>query len=66
MAGTHSNITFTPQPLKVGWEWHIEAILPNGQKEHITGFPTEQVAKDWLADPAMTQQWLRKRGYADK
>jgi hypothetical protein len=44
MAKPTGKITFAPQPIKFGPQWHVVG----GQQEHITGFKTEADALDWL------------------
>jgi hypothetical protein len=57
-------ITFAPQPLKFGLQWHVIGTYPGGQQEHITGFKTEASALDWIANDS--RDWLIKRGYEDE
>jgi hypothetical protein len=60
MAEPH--VIFEPQ--QIGDEWQIRAHCPGAVLEYVTGFKSEQDAKDWIANPAMTKRWLRKRGYS--
>ena len=48
MAKPTGKITFAPQPIKFGPQWHVVGTYPDGQQEHITGFKTEADALDWL------------------
>jgi hypothetical protein len=54
-------IRFDYQPRQVGHEWHVIAIYPTGQEESITGFKSEQEAKDWLNNDKLVDQWLRTK-----
>ena len=56
-------ITFDPQPLQVGHEWHVVAIYPSGQQQHITGFKTEEEARRWITSGS--EAWLKERGYGN-
>lgn len=53
---------FEPLPIKVGEEWHICAIHPGGQQEHITGFENPGEALEWLGN-VKREAWLKARGY---
>jgi hypothetical protein len=64
MAKDRQKVTFKPQPLKVGVDWHVIASFPSGQREHITGFKSEAEAVEWLAS-SRCQTWLVARGYAE-
>jgi hypothetical protein len=46
-------IIFDPNPIKFGVAWHVRA-------EHITGFPSEAAAKEWIAGDG-AKAWLRAR-----
>jgi hypothetical protein len=54
-------IRFDYQPRQVGREWHVIGFYPNGQLETITGFKSEQEAKDWLNNDKLVKQWLREK-----
>jgi hypothetical protein len=54
-------IRFDYQPRKIGNEWCVTAIHPTGETESITGFKSEQDAKDWVNNDALTNQWLRQK-----
>ena len=49
MAQTKPEMTFEPEPRRIGLEWRVIATYPGGQKEHITGFANEAEAMQWLA-----------------
>jgi hypothetical protein len=34
-----NKIVFDPVIMNVGHEWHVRAVYPSGQEEHITGSP---------------------------
>jgi hypothetical protein len=57
-------IRFDYQPHQVGNEWHVIAIYPTGAMEAITGFKSEQDAKDWVNNEALVKQWLRAKARA--
>jgi len=56
-------VTFDPNPRKVGPGWRLVATYPSGQQEYITGFETEAAAIEWLAG-SRCQAWLKARGFA--
>jgi hypothetical protein len=65
MKPPRDKITFDPFPIKFGAAWHVRAVHPSQQVEHITGFASEEAAKEWIAgDGAKT--WLRSRGYSEE
>jgi hypothetical protein len=64
MPDKHLKITFEPQPLKLGGEWQLVAAFPNGLTVNITGFKTEDEAKQWLGSPRR-MEWVRAHGYSD-
>jgi hypothetical protein len=66
MAERLPNIRFDYQPRQVGNEWHVIAIYPTGQMEAITGFKSEQEAKDWVNNDALVKQWLRNKEQLDE
>jgi hypothetical protein len=51
-------------PIKFGVAWHIRAVVHPGNQgaEHITGFVSEDAAKEWIASDD-AKAWLRSRGY---
>jgi hypothetical protein len=55
------SIRFDYQPHQVGNEWHVIAIYPTGQQEAITGFKSEQEAKDWVNNDTLVNRWLREK-----
>jgi hypothetical protein len=57
-------IILDPNPIKFGVAWHVRAMHPSKQAEHITGFPSEAAAKEWIAGDG-AKAWLRARGYPD-
>jgi hypothetical protein len=59
MAKPTGKIALTPQPVKVGSQWHVVGTYPGGQQEHIPGFKTEADALDWIANDSAA--WLEKR-----
>jgi hypothetical protein len=63
MPNSAGTVTFDPQPLKVGADWHIVVTYPSGEKGHITGFRNEAEAKEWLAGKGC-EVWLKARGFA--
>ena len=66
MAEQLPSIRFDYQPHKVGNEWHVIAIHPTGEAEAITGFKSEQEAKDWVNNDTLVKQWLRKKEESDE
>jgi hypothetical protein len=64
MAEQKTKIRFEAQPLKVGADWHVVAVYPNGQREHITGFRSEEEALHWIGGQG-SYAWLKGRGYAE-
>jgi hypothetical protein len=66
MAERLPTIRFDYQPRHVGSEWHVIAIYPTGQTEAITGFKSEQDAKDWLNNDVLVKQWLQKKERLDE
>jgi hypothetical protein len=43
-------------------QWAIEAMLPNGKVEYITGFLDEHSTKVWL-ESEHCEHWLKARGH---
>jgi hypothetical protein len=49
-------IIYDPYPRRIGLQWRVIATLPNGQKEHISGFESKAEAAEWLASDS-SQAW---------
>ena len=56
MTQIEPQIIFDPYPRRIGLQWRVIATLPNGQKEHISGFESQAEAVDWLASDSC-QAW---------
>ena len=65
MTPPRGKIIFDPVPIKFGIAWRVRAVYPSQQAEHITGFPSEAAAKEWIAGDG-AKAWLRSRGYPDE
>jgi hypothetical protein len=57
-------IVFDPVPIKFGVVWHVRAMYPNDQAEHIPGFASEAAAKEWIASDD-AKAWLHSRASPD-
>src|ERR1700730_2493215 len=49
-----------PQPFRVGEDWYVSALLPDGRIYPIDGFKTERAAKEWIA--GRSKLWFREKG----
>jgi hypothetical protein len=61
MAKAPDKIRFDPLPNKVGEDWYIRAIHPNGKQEHIRGFKSAAEAMSWLGPEC--KDWLKARDH---
>jgi len=64
MVDAADNVTFNPEPIKVGLVWGLVVTHAlSGQQEHVLGFHSPAEAKQWLASNGCVA-WLKTRGYS--
>ena len=54
-----SNPTFEARPLKSASGWYVRVAWPNGKRDHVPGFVTQQEAQRWIEGKAPA--WLSER-----
>ena len=54
-----SNPVFEVRPLKSASGWYVRVAWPNGKRDHIPGFVTQQEAQRWIEVKAPA--WLSER-----
>jgi len=54
-----TNPAFEARPLKSASGWYVRVAWPNGKREHVPGFVTQQEAQRWIEGKAPT--WLSER-----
>ena len=54
-----SNPVFEVRPLKSASGWYVRVAWPNGKRDHIPGFVTQQEAQRWIEVKA--PGWLSER-----
>ena len=54
-----ANPAFEARPLKSASGWYVRVAWPNGKREHVPGFVTQQEAQRWIEDKARV--WLSER-----
>jgi hypothetical protein len=59
MDETSSNPAFEVRPLKSASGWYVRVAWPNGKRDHIPGFVTQQEAQRWIEVKAPA--WLSER-----
>jgi hypothetical protein len=55
MTAPRGKIIFDTIKFRVAW--HVRAVNPSQQAEHITGFPSEAAAKEWIVGDG-AKAWL--------
>jgi hypothetical protein len=59
MIEPNSNPAFEPRPLKSARGWYVRVAWPNGKRDHVSGFITQQEAQRWIEIKA--PGWLAER-----
>jgi hypothetical protein len=59
MAESASRPAFEVRPLKSAPGWYVRVAWPNGKRDHIPGFITQQEAQRWIEVKAPA--WLSER-----
>jgi hypothetical protein len=59
-----SNPAFEARPLKSASGWYVRVAWPDGRRDHIPGFVSQQEAQRWIEAKAPT--WLSERRSAPK
>jgi hypothetical protein len=54
-----SNPVFEVRPLKSASGWYVRVAWPNGKRDHVPGFVTQQEAQRWIEGRAPA--WLSER-----
>jgi hypothetical protein len=54
-----SKPAFEARPLKSASGWYVRVAWPNGKRDHIPGFVTQQEAQRWIEVKASS--WLSER-----
>jgi hypothetical protein len=54
-----SNPAFEARPLTSARGWYVRVAWPNGKRDHIPGFVTQQEAQRWIEVKAPA--WLSER-----
>jgi hypothetical protein len=54
-----TNPAFEARPLKSASGWYVRVAWPNGKREHVPGFVTQQEAQRWIEGKAPA--WLSER-----
>jgi hypothetical protein len=57
--GLSTNPAFEARPLKSASGWYVRVVWPNGKREHVPGFVTQQEAQRWIEGKASA--WLSER-----
>jgi hypothetical protein len=61
MAKSVAKIGFEARPTKAGQDWMVVATFPDRPELHISDFPTEADARNWIINDS--REWLKKLGY---
>jgi hypothetical protein len=64
MTELSANPAFEARPLKSASGWYVRVAWPNGKRDHIPGFITQQEAQRWIEGKASS--WLSERRSASK
>jgi hypothetical protein len=56
-----AKIGFEARPMKAGQDWMVVATFPDRPELHVSDFPTEADARNWIINDS--QEWLKKLGY---
>jgi hypothetical protein len=59
MSEPSSSPAFEARPLKAARGWYVRVAWPNGKRDHIPGFVTQQEAQRWIEGHAAA--WLSER-----
>ena len=54
-----SNPAFEARPLKSARGWYVRVAWPNGKRDHIPGFVTQQEAQRWIE--AKATAWVSEQ-----
>ena len=58
------NPAFEARPLTSARGWYVRVAWPDGRRDHIPGFVTQQEAQQWIEVKASS--WLSERRTASK
>jgi hypothetical protein len=61
MAKSARQVSFYPTADKIDSGWHVVVSFPDALPQHVTGFASENEAKDWVKSKSKT--YLKTLGY---
>ena len=56
---TERDPTMTPKPMGFFSEWVVQVVWPDGHKQQVSAFRSEEHARGWIATES--QAWLAER-----